>query len=69
MVCSFCSKNLQSVVCVSTDAPNSDVPSAKAPPPDGTTGDTDVLENPKLSSKHHGECPMAMGPAVVTASV
>lgn len=68
VVCSFCPKNLQSFVCVSINATNSDAPSAKAPTPDGTAGDTDTLENPKLSSKHHGECPMAMGPAV-TASV
>lgn len=69
MVCSFCSKDLQSVTCVSTDAPNSDVPSVKAPTPDVTTGDTDMMENPKLSNKHHDEGLMAMGPAVVRASV
>lgn len=69
VVCSFCSKNLQSVVYVSSDAPNSDVTSAKAPTPDGTTGDSHVLDYPKLSCKHNGECPMAMGPAAVTARV
>ena len=58
-----------SLLSVSPDAPDSDVTSAKAPTPDGTTGDSHVLDYPKLSRKHNGECPMAMVPAVVIARV
>ena len=66
MVCSFGSKNLQSIAYVSTDASNFYLHSAKAPTPDGTVGVIHMLENPGSSSNFNGECPATLDPGGIS---